>query len=219
MIQQSVLFVLAAYFLGSIPFGKLVASGVAHINITQRGSGNIGATNVARELGVKWGLFTLFLDMLKGFVPVAIFTYYRSKTGGDDLTMIAIGLSALLGHQFSVFLKFRGGKGVATAVGVFLVISLPACLLGVLVFVLTVYKSDFVSLGSVLSAAIMPALLALFGESPIIVIGSSIVASLICLKHAANIGRLFRGKERKWSRRRNQTSTSSSLSSSSSEKK
>jgi len=214
---QSIFFALAAYFLGSIPFGKLVATGVANINITQRGSGNIGATNVARELGVKWGVFTLLLDMLKGFVPVAVFAHYGSETGGNDLAVFAVGLSALLGHQFSIFLKFRGGKGVATAVGVYLVISLPACLFGILVFVLTVYKWDFISLGSILSAAAMPGLLALFGESPITVIGSAVVAVLICLKHAGNIERLLRGKERKWRRRQHQTSKSSSLSSSSSE--
>lgn len=217
MMPQSIFFVVAAYFLGSVPFGKLIASRIARINITQRGSGNIGATNVARELGVKWGLFTLFLDMLKGFVPVAFFVHYVSKMGGNEMWVFAVGLSALLGHQFSVFLKFRGGKGVATAVGVYLAISVPACLIAALVFVLTVYKWDFISLGSVLSAAAMPGLLALFGESRIIVIGSAVVATLICLKHAGNIERLLKGKERKWRSRQNQASKSSSLSSSSSE--
>jgi glycerol-3-phosphate acyltransferase PlsY len=217
MTSLSTFFAVAAYFLGSVPFGKLIASGVARINITQRGSGNIGATNVARELGVKWGLFTLFLDMLKGFVPVAFFVRYASEMGGNDIGLFAVGLSALLGHQFSIFLKFRGGKGVATAVGVYLVISPPACLVAVLVFVLTVYKWDFISLGSMFSAAAMPGLLALFGQSQVIVFGSAIVAVMICLKHAGNIKRLIQRKERKWRRQQNQASKSSSLSSSSSE--
>jgi glycerol-3-phosphate acyltransferase PlsY len=212
-----IFFALAAYLLGSVPFGKLIASGVARVDIRQRGSGNIGATNVARELGVKWGLFTLSLDMLKGFLPVAIFARTASDMGGNDIGLFAVGLLALVGHQFSVFLKFRGGKGVATAVGVYLVISLPACLAGVLVFVLTVYKWHFISLGSILSAAAMPGLLALFGGSQVTVIGSAIVAALICLKHAGNIERLLKGKERKWRSRRNQASKSRSLSSSSSE--
>jgi len=218
MISHSIPFIVAAYFLGSIPFGKLIATVVAHINITQRGSGNIGATNVARELGLKWGLFTLFFDILKGFVPVAIFAHYIAGMGeGSDVWLSAVGLSALLGHQFSIFLKFRGGKGVATAVGVYLAMSYPACLLAVLVFVLTVYKWDFISLGSMLSAAAMPGFLALFGKSQGIVIGSGIVAAFICLKHTGNIQRLLKGNERKWRNRQNQASRSRSLSSSSSE--
>ena len=199
MVLQSIFFIVAAYFLGSIPFGKVIAGKVAHINITKRGSGNIGATNVARELGVTWGLVTLLLDMFKGFIPVFLYAQYFSQTGvGHEMGLFSVGISALLGHQFSIFLKFRGGKGVATAVGIYLVISPLVCLLACLVFILTVYKWDFVSLGSMLSATTMPAFLALVGKSQILIIGSAIVAALICLKHADNIKRLFKGKERKW---------------------
>ena len=218
MIYQCIMFIVTAYLLGSIPFGKLIAKRVARINITQRGSGNIGATNVARELGITWGLVTLFLDMLKGFLPVFLYAHYILQTGIEfETCLAAIGLSALLGHQFSIFMRFRGGKGVATAIGIYLVISPLACLIAVIVFILTVYKWDFVSLGSMLAAIGMPGLLALFGKSQPIVTTSIIVAALICFKHKGNIKRLVKGEERKWRGEKNQPNRSRSRSNSSSE--
>jgi len=212
------MFIVAAYLLGSIPFGKLIAKRVALINITQRGSGNIGATNVARELGITWGLVTLLLDMLKGFLPAFLYAHYILQAGIEFETCLsAIGLSALLGHQFSIFMRFRGGKGVATAIGIYLVISPLACLIAVIVFILTVYKWDFVSLGSMLAAIVMPGLLALFGKSQPLVTTSIIVAALICFKHKGNIKRLVKGEERKWRGEKNQPNRSRSRSNSSSE--
>ena len=218
MIYQCIIFIVTAYLLGSIPFGKLIAKRVARINITQRGSGNIGATNVARELGITWGLVTLLLDMLKGFLPVFLYAHYILQAGIEFETCLsAIGLSALLGHQFSIFMRFRGGKGVATAIGIYLVISPLACLMAVIVFILTVYKWDFVSLGSMLAAIVMPGLLALFGKSQPLVTTSIIVAALICFKHKGNIKRLVKGEERKWRGEKNQPNRSRSRSNSSSE--
>ena len=218
MIYQCIMFIVTAYLLGSIPFGKLIAKRVAHINITQRGSGNIGATNVARELGITWGLVTLLLDMLKGFLPVFLYAHYILQAGIEFETCLsAIGLAALLGHQFSIFMRFRGGKGVATAIGIYLVISPLACLIAVIVFILTVYKWDFVSLGSMLAAIVMPGLLALFGKSQPLVTTSIIVAALICFKHKGNIKRLVKGEERKWRGEKNQPNRSRSRSNSSSE--
>lgn len=212
------MFIVTAYLLGSIPFGKLIAKRVARINITQRGSGNIGATNVARELGITWGLVTLLLDMLKGFLPVFLYAHYILRAGIEFETCLsAIGLAALLGHQFSIFMRFRGGKGVATAIGIYLVISPLACLMAVIVFILTVYKWDFVSLGSMLAAIVMPGLLALFGKSQPLVTTSIIVAALICFKHKGNIKRLVKGEERKWRGEKNQPNRSRSRSNSSSE--
>lgn len=212
------MFIVTAYLLGSIPFGKLIAKRVAHINITQRGSGNIGATNVARELGITWGLVTLLLDMLKGFLPVFLYAHYILQAGIEFETCLsAIGLAALLGHQFSIFMRFRGGKGVATAIGIYLVISPLACLMAIIVFILTVYKWDFVSLGSMLAAIVMPGLLALFGKSQPLVTTSIIVAALICFKHKGNIKRLVKGEERKWRGEKNQPNRSRSRSNSSSE--
>jgi glycerol-3-phosphate acyltransferase PlsY len=145
-----------------------------------------GATNVARELGITWGLVTLFLDMLKGFLPVFLYVHYILQAGIEFETCLsAIGLSALLGHQFSIFMRFRGGKGVATAIGIYLATSPLACLVAVIVFILTVYKWDFVSLGSMLAAIVMPGLLALFGKSQPLVTSSIIVAALICFNTRA----------------------------------
>jgi acyl phosphate:glycerol-3-phosphate acyltransferase len=218
MVFQTLIFAVAAYLFGSIPFGKLIARKVAHVDITQRGSGNIGATNVARELSIKWGILTLILDMLKGFVPVVLFACVASKAGmGHDIGLSVVGLSALSGHQFSIFLKFRGGKGVGTALGIYLAISPLSCLIALMLFILIVYVWDFVSLASILSALAMPFLFALFGKTPPLVIGAVIAATLIVIKHKDNIQRLVKGNERKWRDRKSQANNSRSLSNSSSE--
>jgi glycerol-3-phosphate acyltransferase PlsY len=218
MFFQTFMLAVAAYLFGSIPFGKLIAREVAHIDITQRGSGNIGATNVARELSIKWGLLTLILDMLKGFVPVVLFASLAPQAGiGRELGLFVVGLSALLGHQFSIFLSFRGGKGVGTAMGIYLAISPLPCLVALILFILIVYMWDFISLASMLSALAMPLLFALFGKTTPMVIGAVITAALIVIKHKDNIQRLVKGDERKWRDRKRQANNSSSLSSSSSE--
>ncbi len=189
------LFSLAAYLLCSIPFGKLLSRKVAGIDITRKGSRNVGATNVARIIGFKWGILTLLLDALKGFIPVYLF---RSFSSGFEIGLAFVVMASLLGHQFSIFQKFRGGKGVATALGIYLAISPGYTLIVVPFFVLTVYFSDYVSLGSILSASLMPLLLLLSGEPKLSVITALVMAALIWLKHKENIERLFRGKERGW---------------------
>lgn len=218
MVYQCILFSVAAYVLGSIPFGKLVSERVARIDITKRGSRNIGATNVARELGMKWGILTLVLDVLKGFVPVCLFTFFAPhETPHREICLASICLSALMGHQFSLFLGFRGGKGVSTALGVYLAVSPFSCLAVLVIFLLVVFKWDIVSLGSVIATSALPILLLLFGESKPVIVGSLIAAAVIWLKHKENIQRLVKGEERKWSHRASQPSRSRSLSNSSSE--
>lgn len=181
---QLAFYILVSYLSGSIPFGKVIASRVARIDITKRGSGNIGATNVARELDLKWGLLTLTLDLLKGLVPALVFMAFAYKDGTTgEIGLIAVGLAALVGHQFSVFLKFRGGKGVATALGVYLAVSPLSCMAAVLLFILVVSIWKFVSLGSMISAISMPVFLYLFGHSLIIIIGSATVAAQIGRAH------------------------------------
>jgi glycerol-3-phosphate acyltransferase PlsY len=190
-----IIYIFLSYLFCSIPFGKIISRKVADIDITQRGSRNIGATNVAREIGFKWGIFTLVFDVLKGFVPVTLFNLSFPNFGiGGSM----IGLASLLGHQFSIYQRFRGGKGVATALGIFLALSPFNALIAVLFFVILVYVSDFISLGSIFSAALMPFLLLLSGESRLTVITSLLVAALICLKHKDNIQRLREGRERRW---------------------
>jgi glycerol-3-phosphate acyltransferase PlsY len=218
MIYYWVAFSLAAYLLASIPCGKIVAQKVAGIDITGRGSGNIGATNVSRELGLKWGVVTLVLDCLKGFLPVFLAGRYLSHPGNVSAWgLSAIAAASLLGHQFSLFQKFKGGKGVATALGIYLAISPVPCLIAVLLFVLMVYKWKYVSLGSMVSACSLPVLVTLFGKPIPIGIGAFVIALLILLKHRDNIVRLARGQEHGWRKEPDQPSLSTSRSSSSSE--
>jgi len=199
MAYASVFFAIAAYIIGSIPFGKLIAAYVAHVDITRRGSGNIGATNVAREIGMKWGIITLILDMLKGFLPMVAFSLYAPGSGtAHEAALASIGLCALLGHMFPLFLKFRGGKGVATALGVYLAISPLSILFGLILFVLVVAIGKFVSLGSMIGACAIPLFLTLFDKPAPFISASVVMAILICWKHRENIHRLLRGEEPKW---------------------
>jgi len=199
MLSQTFYFALGAYLLGAVPFGKIIAGMVAQIDITQRGSKNIGATNVARELGFKWGLLTLALDVLKGLVPILVFSACSFK--GDissQMALAVVSLCPLLGHQFSIFMGFRGGKGVATALGIYMALSPIACVLGLLVFLLVVLKWDFISLGSMVSAGSIPIFLTLFHQPKPVVFASLVMAALIYFRHGENVLRLVRGEERKW---------------------
>jgi glycerol-3-phosphate acyltransferase PlsY len=218
MVYHWIPYAIVAYLLGSVPFGKFIARGVARIDITTRGSRNIGATNVARELGLKWGFLTLILDILKGFVPVVLFASYVPDTAhSHEIALPLVGLSALLGHQFSLLERFRGGKGVATALGIYLGFCPFCSLLAILLFILVVYKWNFVSLGSIIAASAMPLILLLFDTALPLVICSLVVAALICFKHTGNIVRLLNGQETKWRNRTTHPRSSRSLSNSSSE--
>lgn len=213
-----ILYLFASFVLGAIPFGKLIARFAAGADITRHGSGNIGATNVARTIGIQWGLLTLVLDALKGFLPVFFCPYLFSGIPPmGPLGPSLGGLVALLGHQFSPFLKFRGGKGVATALGVYLALAPGPCLLAMALFVGIVYCWDFVSLGSMISACAIPLLLLAWGTPAGIVLVAVAVACLICLQHRDNIAGLIKGQERKWRGNRIQDNNSSRRSSSSSE--
>jgi glycerol-3-phosphate acyltransferase PlsY len=211
-------FVLIAYVLGSIPFGKIIARKVGRIDITKHGSGNIGATNVAREVGTLWGLLTLILDLFKGFLPVFLLSSHFSGTApSSDWNVALVSLAALLGHQFSVFERFRGGKGVATALGVYLAVSPLSCLAALSIFVVVVFVWDIISLASMISASSMPLFLSLMGYPPPLIAAGLLTAALIVLKHWDNIGRIRSGQERKWRNRTGHGSNSRSLSNSSSE--
>ena len=190
---------IGAYLLGSIPFGVLISKKVARLDITKAGSGNIGATNVAREVSLKWGIITLLADVLKGFIPVVLARYLLgSSIEMNEALKGMIGLTALLGHQFPVYSRFRGGKGVATCLGVFLAISPISCLFSGVMFFILVALWRYISLGSILGALTMPVWLYLTGHSTFMILPSLVMSLLITFQHRGNIQRLIQGNERRW---------------------
>ena len=191
----------AAYLLGSVPFGLILAKLFGGTDVRKAGSGNIGATNVARVVGPAAGILTLLLDGAKGAAAVIA----AARLSNDSATwMMIAGFAALVGHCYPVWLKFKGGKGVATAAGMFLALCPWACLSAVILFVLVVAYWRYVSLGSVSAAAAMP-LLTYFFWAPrfapplVITIGTLASALLIIYKHKGNIQRLIDGVEPKFS--------------------
>ena len=194
----------AAYLLGSIPFGLLVGKLFGGADVRAVGSGNIGATNVARVAGPLAGIVTLLLDAAKGAFAVVL----AARLSDQSATwMMIAGLCALVGHCFPIWLGFHGGKGVATAAGVFLVLCPPAFLGSVMLFVLVVVYWRYVSLGSMSAAAAMPLLIYFFWaphHAPpyAVTFGSLAAALLIVYKHDANIQRLVQGDEPKFSFRK-----------------
>ena len=193
------IFVVIAYVFGSLPCGVWLGKGVKNIDIREYGSKNSGATNAYRILGPKYGIMVLILDALKGYIPLYIASLF--DIGG--IYIILLGLVAILGHTFSFFLQFKGGKGVATSLGVFLFLMPKVVGILVLVFILVVGISKYISLGSVVCAALLP-ILAYFmpvrdssTRIPLVII-SLIVGIFVIYKHKANIQRLMEGKENKF---------------------
>ncbi len=192
---------LAAYVCGSTPFGLLLGKLFGQTDVRKTGSGNIGATNVARSVGLSAGILTLVLDAAKGAAPVLLARHYFPDHAAFQ---ILAGLGALAGHCFPLWLNFRGGKGVATAAGVFLVLCLPAALGALLVFAIVVGFWRYVSLASVSAAAAMPLLIYFlwaphFAPPISVTVGSLAAAILIVYKHDANLQRLVEGTEPKFS--------------------
>ena len=200
MLILYLLLIITSYFFGAIPSGVVLAMAFSGKDIRQEGSGNIGATNVTRVLGKKLGALTLAGDLLKGFLPVCIGSYLVSSLNVACL----MGLAAFLGHLFPVYLRFKGGKGVATALGVFLYFAPLVILIEVVVFVAVVGIWKYVSLGSLIAAAAMPLLLLLFAFPKPVVLLSIAFALLIFIKHKANIQRLLSGTENKFGTKKEQ---------------
>lgn len=190
---KEIIIIAAAYLLGSIPSGLLISK-LLGTDIRSTGSGNIGATNVYRTLGRTAGILTLVADCLKGLIPVLV----AKKLGMPDLAVAAVGLAAFLGHVYTIFLGFKGGKGVATALGVFLAISPLAVLssLGVFVAVLLIWR--YVSLGSITAAATTPLFVALIEHNGLYILMSIVIAAIVIHKHQANIERIKAGTEMKF---------------------
>ena len=182
-----------AYLLGSIPTGLLLGKAYG-IDVRNEGSGNIGATNLYRTVGRKVGIITLIGDCLKGVIPVAVVKC--SSMPGEYAAWV--GLAAFCGHVFSIFLKFKGGKGVATALGVFLALAPLAVGIAVAVFVVLMAVWRYVSLGSIVAAAIMPVAVALLHGSRDLIGVTVLIALIVVIKHHTNIKRLFDGNENRF---------------------
>lgn len=192
-----------AYLLGSIPFGYILVRLFRHEDIRATGSGNIGATNVVRSGAKGLGILTLVLDALKGYVAVAIAQHIAASHDVVRAHEIAVcaAVAAVLGHCFPVWLGFRGGKGVATALGVFFALVPVTTVLYLLaIFVVIVLITRYISLGSIVAAAVFP-LLALPhapARTPLVVAGYIVIPLIIILKHHQNIRRLLSGTEHRF---------------------
>ena len=193
------LFALGSYLLGAIPTGLVLTQLFSATDIRAGGSGNIGATNVTRLLGKKFGVLTLLGDMLKGFLPVYIGALlFPDANGGTDYMILSIfGLAAFLGHLFPVYLKFKGGKGVATGFGIFACLAPAPLVLVLVLFVIIVAVSRYVSLGSLSAAIVLPLLIIFYGYPlPVVALGI-VLGFLVFIKHQDNIQRLLQGTENK----------------------
>ena len=189
--------VIVAYLLGSISFAVLVVRAKTGKDIRSEGSGNAGATNVLRSYGKKLALAVALADVAKGAVAV----FLMRLVTADPRWAAAAGFAAILGHVFPLFYGFRGGKGVATAVGAFLVLTPLALLVCLGVFLAIVATTRYVSLGSVVALALLPPVAGLFFHAPrAVVTAAGLTAVLILVKHLPNLKRLARGEERKLGR-------------------
>jgi len=191
---MTLLLLIFAYLMGSVPTGVILAKAFSDVDPRTQGSRNIGATNVFRTAGKKLGVVTLLGDILKGLIPVAI-----ARGSLDSHFWIgAVALAAFLGHLYPIFLKFKGGKGIATGLGVFLALSPLPAILSLVVFGAVVHRWRFISLGSLSATAAFPFLLALLNPHRIYIPFAIIIGVLIFYRHRENIERLLAGRESKF---------------------
>ena len=200
--MEPIVALVLSYLSGSIPFAA-IAGKLRGVDLRKQGSGNLGATNVFRVLGWKIGLLVFLADALKGALPV-IFLPLRIAGAHDPIVWaIACGIAAIAGHVRPVFLKFRrGGKGVATAAGVFFALAPVPMAVTFALFVAVVFATGYVSLGSMISAVVLPSILlvTLGPHSPLFVV-STVIALFVFWTHRSNIGRLRRGEEHRFGKR------------------
>jgi glycerol-3-phosphate acyltransferase PlsY len=189
--MTGIIVIVVAYLIGSIPFGYLIVRRKIGADIRQTGSGGTGATNVSRRAGRVAGVVTLLLDAAKGSVAVLI----AKAVAGDDWVIAAAAIAALVGHIFPVWLGFRGGKGVATGVGIFLVLAPIAVLCAGVVFVAIVALTRYVSLGSIIAAILIPVFVWLLTDLRSSLAAAIVGAALIVFAHRGNIQRLATGTE------------------------
>ena len=192
-------FIIIAYFLGSLPSGVWIGKITKNIDIRNYGSKNSGATNAYRILGAKYGLMVLFADALKGFLAVAL-----AAAGGLSPNAVSIvALVGILGHSLSFFLAFKGGKGVATSLGVFLFLEPKVTFLLILIFIAVVFVSRYISLGSIIAAGLLPILTfwVEIGKEKtnwLLIFITLLLGAFVVYRHKSNIIRLLEGKENKF---------------------
>jgi len=190
-----ILILIAIYLIAAIPTGVVLARLMGGEDVRQKGSGNIGATNVYRVAGKLAGVLTLVGDTLKGFLPLLAFKTWLEPTP----TQLGIASAvAILGHCYPVYLKFKGGKGVATALGIFLVLSPKAVFFALIVFILTVTITRYISLGSVLAALSAPLVILFLNHQQPIFLATLFIAALVIWRHNSNIRRLLDGTENRF---------------------
>lgn len=200
-----------AYLIGSISFAYLAGRLLKGIDLREFGSGNLGSTNTIRVLGKGPGIIVQVLDILKGVIPVYLITQLGTDSGitGESLVILQIsaGMTAILGHIYTLFLKFQGGKGVNTTAGVFLYLAPGPILIAALVFIAVFYTTRYVSLGSIMAALSLPLILVTqkYGFSsnisPTLIGFSVLIALLVIAKHKSNIERLLAGTENKFEKK------------------
>lgn len=186
--------ILIGYLIGSLPIGYLVTQGTRGIDLRRAGSGNVGAANVYRTSGLGIAIGVMLADAGKG--AAAVLLAGGNAGGAGSIAAVAAGVAAVAGHVYPVWLGFRGGKGVATASGVFSVLSPLPTAIAAAAFALTVYRSRFVSLGSIVATLVLPIIEWLRPGLPAVDIGATIVAALILFRHRGNMARLWSRTER-----------------------
>jgi glycerol-3-phosphate acyltransferase PlsY len=201
MTLSNILIIACSYCIGAIPFGLLFCMG-SNIDIRTQGSKNIGATNVTRLMGKKLGTLTLLADISKGFFPMLAAQSLVQDGPQKNLIIALSGAAAVIGHMYPIYLQFKGGKGVATGLGVFLFLAPPAVLLSLILFILTVRLSGLVSLGSLLASAAITPCLWLLEEPGWKLWLACFVTFFIWLKHYQNIQRLLQGTEKSWKKKK-----------------
>ncbi|HKJ93692.1 MAG TPA: glycerol-3-phosphate 1-O-acyltransferase PlsY [Longimicrobiales bacterium] len=189
----------ASYLLGATPTSYLAGRALRGIDLRQHGSGNLGATNAFRVMGWKGAVPALFLDIFKGWAPVALFPLWDGSPRAE--WALAYGAAAIVGHVYSVYVRFRGGKGVATSAGVLLALAPWGVLAGAVVWGLMVFITRIVSVSSILAAVVVPVAV-YFTNGPGMVLWLTVaVALFVIFAHRSNIGRLLRGEEHRFGRR------------------
>ncbi|SNZ02372.1 glycerol-3-phosphate acyltransferase PlsY [Persephonella hydrogeniphila] len=191
---MKILYLTLTYLIASIPFGYIIGK-IFGKDVTKEGSGNIGATNVARTIGKKAGVLVLTLDMLKGFIPVFLAKNYFFF---DDKFVALVAITAVVGHCYSVFMKFKGGKGVATGIGVLLALSPKVALIVILLWAGIFLTTGYVSLASIISAFMSWIMMNYIVENYYYTLAALLASFIIIYKHSSNIERLIKGTEHRF---------------------